>query len=71
MDKETIKAFIAWLEAATEQEILERRQQALNAQVSTREGRADINLALRLIDEELLARLDLKSQSYGALPRAV
>ncbi|WP_017941449.1 MULTISPECIES: hypothetical protein [unclassified Thioalkalivibrio] len=64
MDKETIKAFIAWLEAATEQEILERRQQALNAQVSTREGRADINLALRLIDEELLARLDLKSQSY-------
>lgn len=64
MDKETIKAFIAWLEAATEQEILDRRQQALNAQVSTREGRADINLALRLIDEELLARLDLKSQSY-------
>ncbi|WP_018873964.1 MULTISPECIES: hypothetical protein [unclassified Thioalkalivibrio] len=64
MDKETIKAFIAWLEAATEQEILERRQQALNAQVSTREGRADINLALRLIDEELLARLDLKSQSH-------
>ncbi|WP_017926593.1 MULTISPECIES: hypothetical protein [unclassified Thioalkalivibrio] len=64
MDKETIKAFIAWLEAATEQEILDRRQQALNAQVSTREGRADINLALRLIDEELLARLDLKSQSH-------
>lgn len=60
MDRETIKAFIAWLEAATEEEIRARREQALNAPVSTREGKADVKLALRLIDEELLARLDLK-----------
>ncbi|WP_299314976.1 hypothetical protein [uncultured Halomonas sp.] len=63
MDKETIKAFIAWLETATEQEIQERRQQALNAHLSTPEARADIKLALRLIDEELLSRLDLKAKS--------
>ncbi|MCG5495532.1 hypothetical protein [Ectothiorhodospira variabilis] len=63
MDKESIKAFINWLETATEQEIQARRQQALNAQVSTPEGRADIKLALRLIDEELISRLDLKAKS--------
>lgn len=60
MDKETIKAFIAWLETAAEEEILQRREQALKVQVSTREGKADVRLALRLIDEELIARLDLK-----------
>lgn len=65
MDKETIKAFIAWLEAATEDEILQRREQALNARVSTREGKSDVRLALRLIDEELIARLDLKREKNG------
>lgn len=60
MDKDTIKAFIAWLETATEEEILQRRELAQKAQVSTYEGKADIRLALRLIDEELIARLDLK-----------
>ena len=64
MDKDTIKAFIAWLETATEEEILQRREQALKAQVSTHEGKADVRLALRLIDEELIARLDLKRLSH-------
>jgi hypothetical protein len=65
MDKETIKAFIAWLESATEEEILQRREEARNAQVSTSEGKADVRLALRLIDEELIARLDLKRLSHS------
>ncbi len=60
VNKDTIKAFIAWLETATEEEILQRREQTLKAQVSTHEGKADIRLALRLIDEEMIARLDLK-----------
>lgn len=65
MDKETIKAFIAWLESATEEEILQRREEARKAQVSTNEGKADVRLALRLIDEELIARLDLKRLSHS------
>jgi len=65
MDKEAIKAFIAWLETASEEEILKRRDQALSARVSTREGKSDVRLALRLIDEELIARLDLKRVEHG------
>ncbi|MEJ2405360.1 MAG: hypothetical protein P8171_13875 [Candidatus Thiodiazotropha sp.] len=65
MDKDTIKAFISWLETAMEEEILQRREQALKAQVSTQEGKADVRLALRLIDEELIARLDLKQMNHG------
>jgi len=64
-DKEAIKAFIAWLETASEEEILKRRDQALSARVSTREGKSDVRLALRLIDEELIARLDLKRVEHG------
>lgn len=60
MDKETIKAFIAWLETASLEAIETRRAQAERANVRTAEAKADIRLALRLIDEELLARLNLK-----------
>lgn len=67
MDKETIKAFIAWLEAASLDEI--RSHQAFITEsmndVRTPEGRADAKLALRLIDEELLARMDLKKGRQG------
>jgi hypothetical protein len=59
MNKETIKAFIAWLETASNSEISERRTLILNQSVKTQEGKADIKLALRLLDEEMLARLEL------------
>jgi hypothetical protein len=63
MNRDSIKAFIAWLETAGEAEIEARRQQCLTVlrqeRVSTAEGRADVELALRLIDEECLARLEL------------
>lgn len=61
MNKTTIKAFIAWLEQATESRILERRAEFLDAlgKVSSREAKADLRLGLRLIDEELLARLEM------------
>lgn len=60
MNKEAIRGFIAWLDKATLNEIRERQVAALETQkrVSTREGLADARLALRLIDEELLARME-------------
>jgi hypothetical protein len=62
MDKETIKSFILWLESASEKELDDKRQEIRETypRVSSKEGRADINLALRLLDEEILARLSLK-----------
>ena len=58
MNREVIQAFIAFLESASEAEIQQARQDALE-QVSSTEGRADVGLCLRLIDEEILARLEL------------
>jgi len=40
MDKETIKAFIAWLESATEEEILQRREQALIARLDLKRAKS-------------------------------
>jgi hypothetical protein len=68
MNKETIKAFMAWLEKASDEEIRERLRQIQdleNAGGLTREGRADLRLARRLIDEELIARLDLSRAAGG------
>jgi len=61
MDKTTIKAFIAWLESASAKEIDDKRRELLAAleQMSMPETRADARLALRLIDEEVLARMEL------------
>lgn len=65
MDKETIKGFISWLENASEEEITAHRDYIMSkeAMIVTREGKADIRLALRLIDEELLARI--RSRTVG------
>lgn len=61
MDISTIKAFIAWLETASEGQIDDRKKAIDLAfkKVTSREGRADLRLSLRLIDEEVIARLDL------------
>ena len=62
MNKETIKAFIAWLESASVEEINQRIEEIRvleQAGQLSRDGRADLRLARRLIDEELIARLDL------------
>lgn len=58
MNKETIQAFIAWLETASDEEISVRRTLIVNQPVNTQEGKADIKLALPLLDEEMLARLE-------------
>ncbi len=61
MNKHTIKSFIAWLDTATEAQISAKREEVSKtfAQVSSREGTADLRLCLRLIDEEIIARLEL------------
>ena len=60
MNKDTIKAFILWLESASIEEIKERRETflATGKNLSSPEAKSDIRLGLRLIDEELLARLE-------------
>lgn len=61
MNKETIKKFIAWLEAASDEEIEVHRQYVLSQRKNvSSEGLADIKLCLRLIDEEILARIELR-----------
>lgn len=61
MDKQTIKSFIRWLEEATEDELDTRRGEikAAFTKVASPEGKADVRLALRLVDEEVIARLEL------------
>ncbi|KXS30379.1 MAG: hypothetical protein AWT59_3496 [Candidatus Gallionella acididurans] len=60
MNKETIKAFILWLENSSDSEIEARRQLILSKTKSvSRDGMSDVRLALRLIDEEVLARIEL------------
>ena len=67
MDKETIKAYIRWLEEATDEELEARRLDIASKQrlVTTQEGKADIKLALRLLDEEVVARLGLSKARQG------
>ncbi len=59
MNKEAIKGFIAWLEGAQAVEIRAHQAFILASleDIRTAEGKADARLALRLIDEELLARI--------------
>jgi len=59
MNKEAIKCFIAWLEGAQADEIRAHQAFILASleDIRTAEGKADTRLALRLIDEELLARM--------------
>lgn len=60
MNKATIKAFILWLENATGEEIEAHRQYVLRQKKAvSSDGLADIKLSLRLIDEEVLARIEL------------
>lgn len=72
MDKEIIKAFIRWLEdsGTTEQELLSRRDSFREAltKVTSPEAKADIKLGLRLLDEELLARMEI-GRVGGKTPR--
>ncbi len=61
MDKKTIKSFISWLESASLEEISNKKSEFNDTAllVSSNEARADLRLGLRLIDEELIARLEL------------
>lgn len=61
MNRETIKKFIEWLENASDEEIEAHRQYIHKMMKSvSSEGKSDVRLSLRLIDEEVLARIELK-----------
>lgn len=62
MDKELLKSFLRWLDHASPEVIEERRKEfeRQRSRVSTKEGLRDLNLGLRLIDEEILARLSTR-----------
>ena len=64
MDKEDIRDFLTFIDTASEAEILERQRKLNNlfAKVGV-DVQSDIKLCLRLIDEELLSRDDLKKFS--------
>ena len=59
MDKAGIKAFMIWLETASEAELARHKEFILDRAglLTTREGKADLRLALRLLEEEVLARI--------------
>lgn len=61
MNKTTSKNFMAWLETASNEVIYAKKAEFIEAleKISSREAKADLRLGLRLIDEDLLARLEL------------
>jgi hypothetical protein len=67
MNKETLKTFLRWLENASDEELDSKREEIQNnfSRVS-RDGAADLKLALRLLDEEILVRLVIKQRGDRA-----
>jgi len=64
MDKQAILNFMRWLDTATDEEIEEHRLFIVSKSKNVgRDGRADVNLALRLLDEEVIARLSLRRKA--------
>lgn len=62
MNKATIRILMDWLEGATLDAIHVKREEFEEnlKYVRSREAKADLRLGLRLIDEELIARMDLE-----------
>jgi len=61
MDKLAIINFMRWLDTASDDEIEEHRLYIVSKSKNVgRDGKADVNLALRLLDEEVIARLSLR-----------
>ena len=60
MNKETMQQILAWIESAGDVE-LEQRQYALKRLLkrTTADRRSDIRFALKLVEEEIIARSEL------------
>ncbi|HID81755.1 MAG TPA: hypothetical protein EYP51_05200 [Thiotrichales bacterium] len=60
MDKTAIKTLIAWLASASDDDIQDKLDEINLAEkkVKSKEGLSDLALARRLIDEEIISRLD-------------
>lgn len=59
MENEIVKRFVRWLDDASAEEIAVARKRAQEAMklLSTREAKSQVKFALRLMDQEILARL--------------
>lgn len=59
MENEIVKRFVRWLDDASAEEIAVARKRAEEAMklLSTREAKSQVKFALRLMDQEILARL--------------
>ena len=67
MNKETLKTFLRWLENASDRELDAKREEIQsNFSRVSKDGAADLKLALRLLDEEGLARLVLRQRDDRA-----
>jgi hypothetical protein len=71
MNKATIRILLDWLNGASLEAIHARREQFEEnlERVSSREAKADLRLGLRLIDEELIARMELDNLPSQGEPR--
>ncbi len=60
MDKEMIRQILAWLDAATDEE-LEHKQQELKRLIKrcVSDRKSDLKFALRLVEEEIVTRQDV------------
>ncbi len=60
MDKEMIRQILAWLDAATNEE-LEHKQQELKRLIKrcVSDRKSDLKFALRLVEEEIVTRQDV------------
>ena len=67
MNKETVRAFLKWLDAASEEQIDQARKELLTVlqRVNTPTTRADARFSLRLLDEEVLSRTELYRSQQG------
>ncbi len=63
MERLLVKKFVQWLEGACDETLNARRercvQQLANPVLKSAEAKRDVRLCIRLIDEEISARLEL------------
>ena len=62
MDKESFKAFLVWLESASNDELLEKQERLIEFRASAKDAhvKSDAHRFIRFIDEELLARASVQ-----------
>ncbi len=60
MDRQEVKSFLSFLEAATWEELLDRQNRFLKLKriLSSNEARSDVRFCLKLLDQEVRSRFE-------------